>query len=236
MKLVDVPARHISTEQHGGLSTTGASANIRVMDELIRVVVSDLDYLASTWNQQSITDDDLRRGSTQLRSLLVEGNLLRAWRKFGLLNQPNIIAPRLEGRLRDHATISLAVAGGGNYEGMTTGLTLIRTRSLGPEGFSVINKNDFEHTFKTTAFLDSCAMVVDGKRVKRREVIQYVANKLGGVHYDTQRSESAFAALDTASVRINILGKNPVYFELLSIGQLLALGTGRCFVSRCGEG
>jgi hypothetical protein len=188
-------------------------------NELLRVVVSDLDHLANTWNQKSVSDDDLRRGSAQLRHLLIEGTLLRAWRAKGFDKQPTILAPRLESCLKDHASIMIAVAGGGEYEGLQGALAVVRKH--GSEA-QTQNDDDITYPFKLTKFVTGCALVINGKRIKREEVIKYVANKLGGAHYDERRSESAFAALDNAAGLIDFLGKNAVYFELLSIGQLVA--------------
>lgn len=181
--------------------------------------MSDLDHLAGTWNQKSVSNDDLRRGSAQLCHLLVEGNLLRAWRSMGFQNQPIIPAPRLESCLRDHAGIAIGVAGGGEYEGVKAALAVVRKAKLeAPQP----KEEEVTHPFKLTKFLTSCSLVINGKRIKREEIIKYVANKLGGAHYDERRLEPAFAALDNAGTAINFLGKNAVYFELLSIGQLLA--------------
>jgi hypothetical protein len=187
--------------------------------ELIRVVVSDLDHLAGTWNQKLVSDDDLRRGSAQLRHLLIEGNLLRAWRAMGFDKQPIIPAPRLESCLQNHASIVIGVAGGGEYEGIKAALALMR--EAGVES-PPANEEEVAHPFKLTKFITSCSLVVNGKRIKREEIIKYVANKLGGTHYDQRRLEPAFSALDNAASAINFLGKNAVYFELLSIGQLVA--------------
>jgi hypothetical protein len=62
--------------------------------------------------------------------------------------------------------------------------------------------------------------------VSRRHLIQYISNKMGGVHWDSIRTgskpkDAAFAALDLLSGSANLAGKDPVYFELLAIGQSL---------------
>lgn len=200
------------------------------MDELIRVVANDLDYLAGLCSQRRVSDDDLRRGSVQLRSLLVEQNLLRAWRMFGFKGQPTITAPRLESQLHDPSLIWFGIAGGGAYEGVTG--SLIVGRIAGINGICFPPKATLElplqdelkhhYPFKLSGFLDACGIVADGEAVRRSDVIKYVANRLGGAHYDERRSETAFLALDKASVRLNFFGKNPVYYELLSIAQLVA--------------
>jgi len=62
--------------------------------------------------------------------------------------------------------------------------------------------------------------------VSRRELVQYVANKLGGTHIDTKRDfskikERKFALLDQVREMIRVADKNAIYYELLSIGQSL---------------
>jgi hypothetical protein len=63
--------------------------------ELVNAVASDLRFIAGTWGAQ-VDDDSLRRGSTQLRMLLVEGLLQRAWKAAGFGREPIIKAPKIE--------------------------------------------------------------------------------------------------------------------------------------------
>jgi len=72
--------------------------------ELIRTVASDLTFLASTWGTR-VDDDFLRRGSTQLRMLLVDGLLQRAWKAAGLEREPIIKTPHLEPSLQINTDI-----------------------------------------------------------------------------------------------------------------------------------
>jgi hypothetical protein len=78
-----------------------------------------------------------------------------------------------------------------------------------------------------SAYLRSTAALIVGERITRQDVIQYVANKLGGAHYDTSRDKKADA-------RYKLLDKRPatyvpqngvpapyVYAELLSIIEAL---------------
>ncbi len=75
-----------------------------------------------------------------------------------------------------------------------------------------------------------------GQKVSRQQLVQYIANKKGGAHLDNSRKkdEQAYAALDAAlksswifcgrqgsDTKLNLPGKNPVYLDLLSIGQNL---------------
>ena len=80
--------------------------------------------------------------------------------------------------------------------------------------------------FPLSRFLSSPAVVIDGMPVSREEIILYVANKLGGAHFDPSRNtekakEKKFALLDSHRSSLRISETNAVFFELLSIGQAL---------------
>jgi len=78
-----------------------------------------------------------------------------------------------------------------------------------------------------TQYLRSPAAVVASVAASRTDVIRYVANKLGGAHFDPDRSrggDDRLALLDNALAAIapdTGLGINNVYAELLSIAQTL---------------
>lgn len=69
-------------------------------------------------------------------------------------------------------------------------------------------------------------MVVQGIPVPRRVLVKFISNKLGGAHFDASRGasleERQFALLDEVRERLRLMGKDAVYFELLSVGQTLA--------------
>lgn len=70
---------------------------------------------------------------------------------------------------------------------------------------------------------DPCLFVA-GLNATRRDVIKFVANKLGGVHLDHQRNPSKFReynALDEARRTFQVADLDAVYHELSSIGQQL---------------
>jgi len=78
-------------------------------------------------------------------------------------------------------------------------------------------------------FLDSSFALILGIEITRRDVIKYVANKLGGAHFDpsrNRRGDNRLKLLDSfARTRLEIAGKRPfnaVYVELLSIAEYLA--------------
>ena len=64
--------------------------------QLLNVVYSDLCYIRDEWDEV-IEDDKLRRDSTVLRRLLVDGDLLRVWNITDFHEQPKINSPSLSG-------------------------------------------------------------------------------------------------------------------------------------------
>jgi len=86
-------------------------------EERIRTVVEDLRYIKDQWGQK-IDDAHLRRGSTTLRRLLVEGELQRAWKAAGLLKEPFIHTATLAFIKQISADqILVASAGGAQFHG-----------------------------------------------------------------------------------------------------------------------
>lgn len=197
------------------------------MDEQLRTVLSDLDYLYDEWDQ-NIDDDSLRRDSVVLRRLLVYRDLLKAWRKIGFQGEPEITAPTLEEHLKlfPLSTVRFALAGGANYKGNLVAVVFERDEASTPEQI----KKDFELgpvyevKFKQSEFMESACVIVEGVKISRRELVQYVANKLGAAHYDENLNESQ-RLLKYAQQSYEISGKVSIYFELLSIGQRLVRST-----------
>lgn len=206
------------------------------MDEnyLVQTVKEDLIFLKDTWTQD-IDDASLRRSSNVLRSLLIHGNLQKVWKIAGFEKQPKITAPDLmyvilgEPKLR----INFACAGGAHYKGMIISslcekdLITNRDRKKYLEGLSE------EKTFGLSEFCESPCMLITKRYptggleqglIKRREVIHYIADKMGGTHIDLKRNikkEQNLILLDWIYHQYQIAEKNSIYFELLSIGQHL---------------
>jgi hypothetical protein len=64
-----------------------------VSSELVRSVGEDLRHLRETLNTD-VTDAALRRSSTLLRRLAVQGDYGKAWRWLGLKREPVVRAPQ----------------------------------------------------------------------------------------------------------------------------------------------
>ena len=208
-------------------AATGRHLALTSRSQFVEIVRADLAYLRDEWDD-TVDDHSLRRSSTVLRRLLVQGDLLRAWREVGLPGQPQITASTLAPVLArvPRSEIRFAAAGGAKYQGAELRGALLRNRALSAGDV----KRSYEdgmpsNTQSLTAFTDAICVIVKGKPVSRRLLIKYVANKLGGAHVDTRRGpkpeDQIFALLDGAR-DITLLGKPAVYFELLSIGQALS--------------
>jgi hypothetical protein len=196
-------------------------------DELLEVVASDLIYLKREWGQD-IDDDSLRRGSTVLRRLLVNGELQRAWKSAGFSKEPQLTAssltPILEKIVSDK--IIFAAAGGANYKGCEVRGALWTNYAMGQDELQDCQESGVPtKVFGLKDFIEAPCVVVKGKVIARRVLIKYIANKLGGAHHDHKRGhtdeESLFRLLDWARAQVRILEKPAVYFELLSVGQAL---------------
>lgn len=205
---------------------------------VLRTVKEDLLFLKKEWFQD-IEDPNIRRSSSILRMLLVEGNLLKAWRLSGFEKEPTVIAPSLK-LLMDglpKRRIILLSAGGAAYKGMQIKGTEILDITLSDkkikERYEKL-KGGIERSFGLTDFMRSgCLLItkrypqgIEQEIISRQELIQYISNKLGGVHLDLSRDikkprEQKYLMLDWLFNQIQIGGKNIIYFELLSIGQSL---------------
>lgn len=193
------------------------------MDQELQVVQQDLDYLTKEWDQE-VSDDSLRRSSPVLRRFLVEGQLLRAWRNIGFVGQPEVVALTLSKRLSVGSlnAVKFASAGGAEYQGKCMGQTFLSDEALAPSEIQKIaGLGPPEVKQNLTDFVNSPCVVVEGTTISRLELIKYVANKLGGAHYDSKREKDYQRLLDYAGQTYSLAGKNSVYFELLSVGQAL---------------
>lgn len=202
--------------------------------DLIRLVAEDLHYLSTEWNQ-SIDDASLRRSSPALRSLLVEGQLGRAAHQVGCnlrIMAPATCKVMADSELREYRYYQ---AGGARYNGMMVQATSVvgRAKSMAEVRASYERMKDVmgrSYPVKLGTFLKQTSFVIDGVLISREEVIKYVANKLGGAHYDASRQQSSvrdisleqkYSLLDRVRAGMLMAERNAVYYELLSIGQRL---------------
>lgn len=169
-----------------------------------------------------MSEQSLRRSSNVLRNLLVEGALGRAWRMAGQPKEPGIEAVDLATVLAGlrYEKILFASAGGGHSGSMSIAGVLLYGEAM-PDAMVKERARPEPPTpvFPLSQFNASPGLVVRGEAITRREVVKYVANKLGGAHFDDRRTERAHILLDEVLSSMTVSDKRAPYFELLSIGQ-----------------
>jgi len=201
--------------------------------ELLKVVLEDLKYLSTEWNQD-IDDASLRRASTVLRRLLVDQELLQAARMLG--KDISVMAPLIcrEESFENLDEIVFYQAGGANFRGMEIQtLTIVRgvlsneeIKQRWERERNLVGKS---YPVKLSKFLKQTSFIVFGIKINREEVIKYITNKLGGAHYNSSRKtsndgstvmlEDKYVLMDRVGRELRVADKNAIYYELLSIGQ-----------------
>lgn len=208
-------------------------------EDILSVVRDDIRYLRTNW-WRDMADADLRRGSTVVRRLLVDGELQRAWKAAGFTGQPLVQASSLSGIITQVPLqrIAFASAGGARFKGLEVrgaivinyAMTLREIQELQAEGMP-------DEMFRLRDYVEAPAVIVESQKIPRRVVIKYIANKLGGAHHDPRRGrgleEHMFRLLDKAAT-IQVAEKKAVYFELLSAGQ--AVVSSHDIVQLCPDG
>jgi len=198
--------------------------------DLLQIVASDIRMLDREWNKQDIDDDNVRRASTSLRMLLVEQRLIQAARSLDF--EIRIMAPATDELLigADLSSMKFFQAGGAKHREMNVMGVQLHDRALSPreikERYERQKHVATNQPMNVSKFLGQVSFVLEGTRISRDEVIKYVANKIGGAHFDRSRGSSAlekkYALLDKvhSGSYVNVVaGKAPVFYELLSIGQ-----------------
>jgi hypothetical protein len=108
------------------------------------------------------------------------------------------------------------------------------------EGETPSTVDDVE-TVYLSKFLSDPALIANGIPVPRAALINYVANKLGGTHYDERRSPVLDRQQYTPFVALDGVMKAPAnmgtaHYELLAVGQtLLASGDMQTFCKQQGK-
>lgn len=193
-------------------------------DYLIKTVVEQLRYLRHEWNQ-NVELTSVIRNSNVLRMLLVDGNLVKAWRLCSYTYPIRLRAFTLSNIITEigRDKILAAFTGGALHRGARFGLGVLtlaedRDRKTGEEN---------PHTEELTLdnYLKIPCMIIQGTDINRVELIKYVANKLGGTHIDFQRKENKpleqkFVLLDGLH-NYEQVDENVIPYQLLSVGQEL---------------
>jgi len=220
-----------------------AQASVRVelthaeAHDFLRTVRDDLALLQKL-NFARPLRSEVRVASAILRRLLYELMLHNAWSLSELPDEPRFRAVDLDSVLSsvDRKYIHYAYAGGATTEGAQHSghvLLVVPKAELEPEGQDAVVKRVTalmrpaqKRDFALTEFCESTCVASGGAGVSRIEMVRYVANKLGGVHWDNRRgawthpASSRYRLLDEAHL---IVGRLPApLYELLSIAQAVA--------------
>jgi hypothetical protein len=202
-----------------------------------------------------LTEGHLRRGSGTLRLLLVEGLLQKAWRYYEFERQPRLMGPDIVaiaaslGLRLDLA--SGCIAGGGRQNrldlsflgafrvgnpstgmpadaevGFGVSVTCIARIASEVPGASPLD-TQIERLWDVSEYLESPGAVRKGEVIKRREVIEYFRNYIGGTHHDfLKRAKHAhndrYELVADLGGHVRADTRDGLYFELLSIGQSVA--------------
>ena len=186
---------------------------------LIKVVHEDLTYLLLQWPKGEVRDDEVRRSSTVLRRLFTYRELLQVWvtvvgPKDYIVKGDyiEIVDPK---RLREveFATASPADQG----SGMKVFAAMVFNKIQNGSDPILVAQQDVP----LKKYLNQTACIISRVPVNRDELVQFVANKLGGAHYDDGRQkprEQSIAVMEQYSI-----GNRPALIhEMLSCGQSLA--------------
>lgn len=185
----------------------------------MKVVHEDLTYLATHWPQGEVRDDEIRRSSTVLRRLLTYRDVIQVWVTVvghkDYFVSGDYIEIRDAKRLNevDYATASPANQG----SGMKIFAALVFNKfQNGAEPIAIARQD-----VPLKKYLNQTACVISSVPISRDELVQFVANKLGGAHFDDGRQkprEQSISAMEQYSV-----GNRPALIhEMLSCGQALA--------------
>ena len=117
----------------------------------------------------------------------------------------------------------MAASGGALYKGIWMGQFLLLSRDPGnpPVGGA-------REALKLSQFTQDRCMVIQGRAITRHIVVEYTANKLGGIHQDERRNrkgDEIFSLLDWAAQTVDLAEKRIPYFAVLATGQALIWST-----------
>lgn len=194
---------------------------------LVDKVIADLQELRDDWHKE-ITENRLRNDSVKLRRLLADGekdvtksDLHKAWYADGH-SEPMAIQTLTR-------QLGASAFSRSPTRWVGTGGATINNGGIITMGPTIANDRYFPAPVPVTVsleeFIRGDVAVAMGRRISRARLVRYVANKLGGAHWDEERDanwQSAdFRALDATMEGTEFFGRSPVMYELLSIGQHL---------------
>lgn len=209
--------------------------------EFLRTTYDDLSFLQAL-HFASPSRTEVRLASPVLRRLLHEQMLAAAWHFADLTGQPNIEAVDLEAVIGDvpRGYVHYAYAGGApTARAQHSGYVLLvvpKADVIEGDYEAVIGtmtaklRPGQRREFELSEFCQSPSVISGSAAVSRVDVVRYVANKLGGVHWDNRRGGwtsfqgSRHRLLDEQHIVVAGL-PGPLY-EVVSIAHALAVAPG----------
>ncbi len=190
----------------------------RASPELLAVVREDLDYLVTAWPRGEIRDDEIRRSSTVLRRLFTYHDLVKVW--VSVVGKKDFLVPSSFVQVLDINRLQEV-----NFA------TASPAQSVGMKIFSAMEFNKIqdgkapisikEEVVPLKRYLNQPACVISGALIGRDEIVQFVANKLGGAHVDMGRNKPSEKSIQ-AMTQYSIGNRPALIHEMLSCGQTLA--------------
>lgn len=176
------------------ISARHAKGNVRMDQvdiELLCQVHEDIDHLRNA-SRPPFANDTPRRLANELRRLLIEGQLQAAWKMLGNPRSPVIRANKMHDFVKRNNSFAISLGATLNGE-MKIGGFMSGEGEFSKEEIESYAKESFEllnFPFLMNEFLDSTSIWCENVSISRRNIILYVAVKMGGVHYDTKRKDN----------------------------------------------
>lgn len=188
-----------------------------------RTVVEDLLYLKKTW-YNTVDEGELRRGTAILRRLLVEGEYGNLWRYLGFVKEPSVVCVDLDSILPyfSPSKIVFAFAGGAKIAGLqSTSLFLHEGDECTAYTDEVAEKSI--KSMPVSRYINSTTAYIDGRNISRKEYIQFIANKLGGVHLKKKNEilRDEYHSLKKLEGKVYINFLDAFFHEVQCIGQAI---------------
>ena len=198
------------------------------------MVLEDLHYLSEHWRDGLLDDAHLRRDSTTLRKLLLDERVLqRTWNDLRGTRKYTIYSLRLPDLDKEMPSLldGLVLFGGGLVhqgpsersdsvilappEDQLQEMSAEERAALNPEGKLI------HWPMSLTQFIGGRFLYAGRQVVTREQLIRFVANKLGGSHYDPRRDNAVQMALDNLMSQNIVIGgaHGSLYSMLLSVVQ-----------------
>ena len=186
--------------------------------DLVEVVREDLNYLVTDWPSGEIRDDEIRRSSAVLRRLFAYRDLIKVW--VTVVGKKDFLVPSSFIQVADISRlgeVNFASSSPAQNVGMKILAAMVFNRIQ--DGAAPISIKDEVAPLKR--YLNQPACVISGALITRDELVQFVANKLGGAHFDDGRHKPTERAIQ-AMTQYSIGNRQALIHEMLSCGQVLA--------------